>query len=71
MKIPVLEDLAKKAIEILAKYEVIDQKVRDLGETLRDHDRRICKLEGAYELNLTKLKNAVLEEALRLKLPQK
>lgn len=56
-----LDDFAKKAISILAKAEVLDEKMRSVNQTLIDHEKRICKLEGSYELNITKIEKALLQ----------
>ena len=65
----ILSDISKKTFDILGKFQYVQEKIQDLGETIKDHEKRIAKLEGAYELNVAKVKNVILEEML--KLPQK
>lgn len=65
----VLEELAKKAINILVKAEILDEKVKGLDSDVKDHERRIAKLEGSVELNLERVKVAFLEAKAQLQLP--
>lgn len=65
----ILSDISKKTFDILGKFQYVQEKIQDFGETIKDHEKRIAKLEGAYELNVAKVKNVILEEML--KLPQK
>ena len=64
-----IEDLAKKAVSILVKAEVLDEKVKGLSDDVKDHERRIAKLEGSRDLNMEKVKVAFLEAKAQLQLP--
>jgi peptidoglycan hydrolase CwlO-like protein len=64
-----IEDLAKKAVSILVKAQVLDEKVKGLHDEVKDHEKRIAKLEGSCDLNIEKVKVAFLEAKSQLQLP--
>ena len=61
-----LEELASKAVKILTKAEVIDEKLSDVKETVKDHEKRIAKLEGSIEGELARLESAFDKTKLQL-----
>jgi hypothetical protein len=62
----ILEELAKKAVSILSKAELLDEKLRDIRQIVNDHERRLCKLEGTYEGTMAKLDSAFQQTKIAL-----
>ena len=62
-----LEDTFKKATETYLNIESASRNIEYLKSVFSDHERRICKLEGSLELNVTKVEKIILEKLLEIK----
>lgn len=61
-----LEELVSKTVRILAKAEIIEEKLDSLRSDLRDLERRVGRLEGGFESETHKLRAAFAETKVKL-----
>ena len=59
--IEIAKETLEKAIEAAVAIRVTDERVKDLVAQVNDHEKRIAMLEAKSDLNIEKVKFALLE----------
>jgi len=69
--IKLAKEVMKEAMETATLIKVADVRLKDLDDVVKDHEKRISKLEARGELDLERLKVAFLEAKAQLPPPAK
>jgi len=62
----ILDTMLGKVTEIFTEVKYHEKLLNDINKSIINHEKRLTKLESTTELNISKLKNILYEEAFKL-----
>jgi len=62
----IVDTILEKVTKIFTEVKYHEKLLNDIDKSIIDHEKRLTKLESSAELNISKLKNIMYEEYIKL-----